>query len=222
MTFSEWLKSFLRNLPKVSYLKIRNSVLLKNNNDINWYFIYIVILMLNKYILKIKLKKGEYHIYLRDTNDLEKVMFFLKNNIMCQFKILIDICGVDYYMYNEENRFEVNYNLLSIKYWSRFHIKVKLNEFGAVPSIMKIYKNATWYEREVWDMFGIFFKNHKDLRSILTDYGFEGFPLRKDFPQSGYLELCYNNNYKHLIYEPIELGQDYRNFDFISPWNQVK
>lgn len=231
MTFSEWLKSFLRNLPKVSYLKIRNSVLLKNNNDINWYFIYVVILMLNKYILKIKLKKGEYHIYLRDHNDLEKVMFFLKNNIICQFKILIDICGVDYIQkkgnqYEENqfdvNRFEVNYNLLSIKYWSRFHIKIKINEIAAVPSIMKIYKNATWYEREVWDMFGIFFKNHKDLRRILTDYGFEGFPLRKDFPQSGYLELRYNIDYKHLIYEPLELGQDFRNFDFISPWNQVK
>ncbi len=221
MTFSDWLKSFLRNLPKVSYLKIRNSILLKNNNDINWYFVYYIILMLNKYILKLKLKKGEYHIYLRDYNDLEKVMFFFKKNMNCQFKILIDICGIDY-IHNKKNRFEINYNLLSIKYWTRIHIKIQVNEFVAIPSIIKIYKNANWYEREVWDMFGIFFKNHKDLRRILTDYGFEGFPLRKDFPQTGYIELRYNNDYKHLIYEPLELSQDFRNFDFISPWNQIK
>jgi NADH/F420H2 dehydrogenase subunit C len=221
ITFKEWLYSFLRNLPKVSYLKIRSTILLKNSNDINWYFVYYIILMLNKYILKIKLKKGEYHIYLRDFNDLEKVMFFFKNNIICQFKILIDICGVDY-IQNKKNRFEINYNLLSIKYWSRIHIKIKANEFNAIPSLIKIYKNANWYEREVWDMFGIFFKNHKDLRRILTDYGFEGFPLRKDFPQTGYIELRYNNDYKHLIYEPLELSQEFRNFDFISPWNQIK
>jgi NADH dehydrogenase (ubiquinone) Fe-S protein 3 len=221
MSYSDWLKSFLRNLPKVSYMKIRNSVLLKNYNDINWYFIYYIILMLGKYIKKIKLSRGEYHIYLKDYNDLEKVLYFIKYNMICQFKILIDICGVDF-IQNSKNRFEINYNLLSVKYWSRLHIKINVNEFIAVPSIIKIFKSANWYEREVWDMFGIFFKNHNDLRRILTDYGFEGFPLRKDFPQTGYIELRYNNDYKHLIYEPLELSQDFRNFDFISPWNQIK
>ena len=221
MSFSDWLKSFLRNLPKVSYLKIRNPILLKNHNDINWYFIYYIILMLNKYISKIKLSKGEYHIYLKNYNDLEKVLFFFKYNIICQFKILIDICGIDF-IQNNKTRFEINYNILSIKYWSRIHLKINIKEFIAVPSIIKIFKSANWYEREVWDMFGIFFKNHKDLRRILTDYGFEGFPLRKDFPQTGYIELRYNNDFKHLVYEPLELSQDFRNFDFISPWNQIK
>ncbi len=221
MTFQEWLWSFLKNLPKVSYLKIRNPILLKNYNDINWYFIYYIILMLGKYIQKVKLSKGEYHIYLKDYNDIEKILFFLKYNLMSQFKILIDICGIDF-IQNSNNRFEISYNILSIKYWVRFHIKIKITEFTAVPSIIRIFKNANWYEREIWDMFGIFFKNHKDLRRILTDYGFDGFPLRKDFPQTGYIELRYNNDFKHLIYEPIELSQDFRSFDFISPWNQIK
>ena len=91
-----------------------------------------------------------------------------------------------------------------------------------VSSSTHLFKAADWYEREVWDMYGIFFKNHKDLRRILTDYGFEGFPMRKDFPQSGYVELRYDNDYKHLVYEPLELSQDFRSFDFISPWNQEK
>lgn len=221
MSFSDWLKSFLRNLPKVSYMKIRNSILLKNYNDVNWYFIYYIILMLGKYIKKIKISRGEYHIYLNNHDDLEKILFFLKNNMICQFKILIDICGIDF-IQNIKNRFEINYNLLSVKYWTRLHIKININEFVAVSSMTEIFKSANWYEREVWDMFGIFFKNHKDLRRILTDYGFEGFPLRKDFPQSGYIEIRYNNDFKHLVYEPIELSQDFRSFDFISPWNQIK
>lgn len=208
-------------MRKKFFFKRRNSVLLKNYNDINWDFIYYVILMLGKYIKMVRLSKGECHLYLSSYNDLEKVLFFLKNNIMCQFKILIDICGIDF-IQNSPNRFEISYNLLSIKYWSRLHIKINVNEFAAVPSVTKIFKSANWYEREVWDMFGIFFKNHNDLRRILTDYGFDGFPLRKDFPQTGYLELRYNNDYKHLIYEPVELSQDFRIFDFVSPWNQIK
>lgn len=201
--------------------KIRNSVLFKNYNDINWDFIYYIILMLGKYIKKVQLSKGEYHLYLKNYNDLEKILYFFKYNIFCQFKILIDICGIDF-IQNNTSRFEINYNILSIKYWIRLHLKININEFTAVPSIIPIFKNANWYEREIWDMFGIFFKNHKDLRRILTDYGFEGFPLRKDFPQTGYIELRYNNDYKHLVYEPLELSQDFRSFDFISPWNQIK
>ncbi len=221
MTFLDWLKSFWWQMPRVSTLKVRNSILYKNNNDINWYFIYNIILMLGKYIKKIKISKGEYHIYLKNYNDIEKILFFFKYNILCQFKILIAICGIDF-IENTKERFEINYNLLSIKYWKRIHIKIKISEFIAVPSIIKIFKNANWYEREIWDMYGIFFKNHPDLRRILTDYGFDGFPLRKDFPQTGYIELRYNYDYKHLIYEPIELAQEFRNFDFLSPWNQVK
>jgi NADH/F420H2 dehydrogenase subunit C len=221
MTFAEWLKSFLKFAPRSSYIKIRKTFLLKNYNDINWYFIYYVILMLGKYLKKIELKKGEYHLYLKDHQDIEKVLFFFKYNINTQFKLLMDICGIDN-MEKKDKRFEVSYNLLSIKYWIRIHIKININEFVPINSIIKIFKSANWYEREIWDMFGIFFKNHKDLRRILTDYGFEGFPLRKDFPQTGYIELRYNNDHKHLIYEPIELSQDFRSFDFLSPWNQIK
>lgn len=221
MTFLDWLKSFWWQMPRVSTLKVRNSILYKNRNDINWYFIYYIILMMGKFIKKIKLNKGEYHIYLKDYNDIEKILFFFKHNIMCQYKILISICGIDF-IENLKERFEINYNLLSIKYWNRMHIKIRVGEFIAIPSIIKIFKNANWYEREVWDMYGIFFKNHVDLRRILTDYGFDGFPLRKDFPQTGYIELRYNYDYKHLIYEPLELAQEFRVFDFLSPWNQIK
>lgn len=225
MTFAQWLKSYWWwywwYTPIISYLKIRKTYLLKNHNDINWYFIYYIILMLGKYIKKVQLKKGEYNLYLKNEEDIEKVLFFFKYNINSQFKLLMDICGIDY-MQKYKNRFEISYNLLSIKYWLRIHVKININEFTPVNSVMKIFKSANWYEREIWDMFGIFFKNHLDLRRILTDYGFEGFPLRKDFPQTGYVELRYNNDFKHLIYEPLELSQDFRNFDFLSPWNQIK
>jgi NADH:ubiquinone oxidoreductase subunit C len=221
MTFAEWLRSFLKFSPRSSYVNVRKGYLLKNRNDINWYFIYYIILMLGKYIKKVELKKGEYILYLNNEQDIEKVLYFLKYNINSQCKLLMDICGIDN-MQKYKNRFEISYNLLSIKYWVRMHVKIQINEFTPVNSITKIFKGANWYEREIWDMFGIFFKNHSDLRRILTDYGFEGFPLRKDFPQTGYVELRYNNDYKHLIYEPVELSQDFRSFDFLSPWNQIK
>lgn len=225
MKFIEWLNSYWKYYwdytPNISYLKIRRTYLLKNYNDINWYFIYYIILMLGKYIKKVQLKKGEYNLYLKNEEDIEKILFFLKYNINSQFKLLMDICGVDY-MEKYKNRFEISYNLLSVKYWVRLQVKINITEFLPVNSVIKIFKSANWYEREIWDMFGIFFKNHNDLRRILTDYGFEGFPLRKDFPQTGYIELRYNNDFKHLIYEPIELSQDFRSFDFLSPWNQIK
>jgi NADH/F420H2 dehydrogenase subunit C len=223
--FKEWLTSYWKfnsfYIPMLSHLKIRKTYLLKNYNDINWYFVYYIVLMLGKYINKIQLKKGEYNLYLNTEKDLDKVIYFFKYNINTQLKLLMDICGIDY-MEKYKNRFEISYNLLSVKYWIRLHIKIHINEFIPVNSLIKIFKSANWYEREIWDMFGIFFKNHIDLRRILTDYGFEGFPLRKDFPQTGYIELRYNNDFKHLIYEPIELSQDFRSFDFLSPWNQIK
>lgn len=225
MTFKEWLNSYWwyywQYTPIISYLKIRKIHLLKNYNDINWYFIYYIILMLGKYIKKVQLKKGEYNLYLKNEQDIEKVLLFCKYHINSQFKLLMDICGIDY-MQKYKNRFEISYNLLSVKYWARMHIKIHVNEFTPINSVINVFKSANWYEREIWDMFGIFFKNHTDLRRILTDYGFEGFPLRKDFPQTGYVELRYNNDFKHLIYEPVELSQDFRSFDFLSPWNQIK
>jgi len=219
MSFKLWLKNFENNKFKIKTKKCR---LYKNHNDINWHFVYFLSIMLNKYIQKIKLKRGEYCIYLRDIEDLYKVLYFLKYNLNCQYKQLIDICGIDYLGKRNNYRFEINYNLLSLKNWSRLHVKLLVNEFVAVPSVINLYRSANWYEREVWDMYGIFFKNHNDLRRILTDYGFEGFPMRKDFPQTGYVELRYDNDYKHLVYEPLELSQDFRSFDFISPWNQNK
>nr|AEP43628.1 NADH dehydrogenase subunit 9 [Phytophthora pseudosyringae]AEP43630.1 NADH dehydrogenase subunit 9 [Phytophthora pseudosyringae] len=152
------------------------------------------------------------------TDKLIPILFFLKNHTNSQFKILSEICTVDYI--NKEKRFEIIYNLLSIRFNSRLKVKILINEFQPVDSIITIYKAANWCEREVWDMFGIFFINHPDLRRILTDYGFEGHPLRKDFPLSGFLEVFYNELKKRVVYEPINLAQQYRLFEFNNPWDK--
>nr|AEP43618.1 NADH dehydrogenase subunit 9 [Phytophthora cf. porri 2 FM-2011] len=151
-------------------------------------------------------------------NKLIPILFFLKNHTNSQFKILSEICAVDYI--NQEKRFEIIYNLLSIRFNSRLKIKIKINELQPVDSIINIYQAANWCEREIWDMFGIFFFNHPDLRRILTDYGFEGHPLRKDFPLSGFLEVFYNELKKRVVYEPINLSQQYRLFEFNNPWDK--
>ena len=199
--------------------KVKRYRLYKNKNDINWDLSYYISIILNKYIRKIKLKEGEHLIYVRNVESVEKVIYFLQNNLNSQFKLLMDISAIDNLGKSKRERFEVNYNLLSIKYKIRIQVKIAVDEFTSINTITSLYKAADWYEREIWDMYGLYFKNHKDLRRILTDYGFEGFPLRKDFPQSGYVELRYNNDNKHLVYEPVELSQAYRNFDFRSPWN---
>ena len=151
-------------------------------------------------------------------NKLIPILFFLKNHTNSQFKLLSEICAVDYI--NKEKRFEIIYNLLSIRFNSRLRVKILINELQPVNSIISIYKSANWSEREVWDMFGIFFLNHPDLRRILTDYGFEGHPLRKDFPLSGFLEVFYNELKKRVVYEPINLSQQYRLFEFNNPWDK--
>jgi NADH dehydrogenase (ubiquinone) Fe-S protein 3 len=150
-------------------------------------------------------------------NKITPIFFFLKYHTNCQYKVISDICAVDYL--NKINRFEIIYNLLSIRFNTRIRIKIIINELQTINSITNIYKAASWWEREVWDMFGIFFLNHPDLRRILTDYGFEGHPLRKDFPLSGYLEVYYSELKKRVVYEPIQLSQKYRLFEFNSPWN---
>tara|TARA_Y100000590_G_scaffold293855_1_gene330976 strand:+ start:179 stop:772 length:594 start_codon:yes stop_codon:yes gene_type:complete len=132
------------------------------------------------------------------------------------FEMLLDITAVDYP--KRSKRFELVYIFLSLKNKLRLRVKVFLNEDDIVPSITSIYKSASWYEREVWDMYGISFKNNIDLRRILTDYGFEGFPLRKDFPLTGFVELRYDDSKKKVKYSKVKLTQDYRNFDFLSPW----
>ena len=141
---------------------------------------------------------------------------FLKDHTNTQFKMLMDITAVDYP--SREKRFEIVYNVLSPQYNSRVRIKAYVDEITPVESLVKVYSSSNWFEREVWDMFGIFFTNHPDLRRILTDYGFQGHPLRKDFPLSGYVEVRYDDSEKRVITEPLEITQEFRSFDFANPW----
>ena len=151
-----------------------------------------------------------------DKNDLVDVIQFLKSNENFKFKQLIDIAGVDYP--DNEKRFELIYLFLSHENNLRIKLLIKFEINQAINSITKIFPSANWMEREVFDMYGIKFKNHPDLRRILTDYGFKGHPLRKDFPLTGFNEVRYSEKDKKVIYEPVKLEQNYRNFDFESPW----
>lgn len=145
-----------------------------------------------------------------------QVLVFLRDDARCQFKVLTDICGVDYPA--REKRFEVVYNLLSLKYNNRMRVKVAAGEEDLVPTVTQVFSAAGWYEREVWDMYGVYFSGHPDLRRILTDYGFDGHPQRKDFPLTGYVEVRYDETKKRVVYEPVKLTQAFRTFDFVSPW----
>ena len=149
-------------------------------------------------------------------NDIVDVIQFLKSNEKCKFQQLIDIAGVDYP--ENEKRFELIYLFLSHENNTRIKLLTKFEIDQAINSITKIFPSANWMEREVFDMYGIKFKNHPDLRRILTDYGFKGHPLRKDFPLTGFNEVRYSEKEKKVIYEPVKLEQNYRNFDFESPW----
>ena len=151
-----------------------------------------------------------------DENNLVDVVQFLKSNENCKFKQLIDIAGVDYP--ENEKRFELIYLFLSHENNLRIKLLIKFEISQAINSTTKIFPSANWMEREVFDMYGIKFKNHPDLRRILTDYGFKGHPLRKDFPLTGFNEVRYSEKDKKVIYEPVKLEQNYRNFDFESPW----
>jgi NADH-quinone oxidoreductase subunit C len=141
---------------------------------------------------------------------------YLRDDPRCEFKILIDICGVDYP--NRPRRFDVVYHLLSVSKNARIRVKVETDETTPVPSASSVYPAATWFEREAFDMYGILFSGHPDLRRILTDYGFSGYPLRKDFPLTGYVEVRYDDEQKRVVYEPVKLVQEFRDFDFLSPW----
>ncbi|MFM9842854.1 MAG: NADH-quinone oxidoreductase subunit C [Dongiaceae bacterium] len=145
-----------------------------------------------------------------------RALTFLRDDGNCLYKMLIDICGVDYP--ERAERFEVVYNLLSLKHNRRIRVKVTTSEDTPVPSVNSVYSAAGWFEREAWDLYGIFFSDHPDLRRILTDYGFEGHPMRKDFPLTGYLEVRYDTEQKRVVYEPVKLTQAFRSFDFLSPW----
>ena len=166
-------------------------------------------------VLSWEIVKGELAVTVR-TSAIAKVMTFLRDDSNCQFKQLMDLCGVDFP--GREQRFEVVYNMLSMKHNQRIRVKLNTDEETAVPSVVSIFSSAGWYEREVWDMFGVIFDGNPDLRRILTDYGFQGHPLRKDFPLTGYVEVRYDDDQKRVVYEPVKLTQDFRNFDFMSPW----
>ena len=148
-----------------------------------------------------------------------KVLTFLRNDANCQFNQLLDVAGVDYP--DREQRFDVVYHLLSLRQNQRLRVKVLTDEATPVPSVTAVFSAAGWWEREAWDLFGIFFSDHPDLRRILTDYGFEGHPLRKDFPLTGYVELRYDEEQKRVVYEPVKLVQEFRSFDFLSPWEGI-
>ncbi|HVH73853.1 MAG TPA: NADH-quinone oxidoreductase subunit C [Stellaceae bacterium] len=147
---------------------------------------------------------------------LPRVLALLRDDPRCSFEVLLDICGVDYP--DRPQRFEIVYNLLSLKLNQRIRLYVATDEETPVPSAVGLYSSAGWWEREAWDLFGIYFSGHPDLRRIMTDYGFEGHPLRKDFPLTGYVELRYDEEQKRVVYEPVRLTQEFRSFDFLSPW----
>lgn len=148
--------------------------------------------------------------------NLVALLTFLRDDAKCGFVNLIDICGVDWPQ--RELRFDVVYHLLSPNKNLRIRVKVATDEDTPVPSACAVYPGADWFERETWDMYGVLFTGHPDLRRILTDYGFEGHPLRKDFPTTGFVEVRYDDAAKRVVYEPVELKQEFRNFDFMSPW----
>ena len=155
-----------------------------------------------------------------NTEDLISTILYLKTNKKCNFKQLIDITAVDYP--EKEKRFKIIYLLLSHENNLRIIVNINIDEKASVPSITKIFPSANWMEREVFDMYGVSFKDHPDLRRILTDYGFDGYPLRKDFPLTGHSEVRYSENLKKVVSEPVKLDQEYRDFDFESPWEGTK
>lgn len=166
-------------------------------------------------ITKAQCYKDELTIHVNSEN-LFKTMHFLRDHTNAQFKQMMDICGVDYP--ERENRFEVVYHLLSMRFNSRIRVKTQASDSKFIPSVTSLYPGANWFERECWDMYGVFFEGHPDLRRILTDYGFDGHPLRKDFPLTGFKEVRYDDTQKRVIEQPVELAQAFRNFDYSQAW----
>ena len=161
------------------------------------------------------LEKGE--LLVRASRDaLIPLMTLLRDDPRCQFRQMMDLCGVDFP--ERAERFDVVYNLLSVTLNQRCRVIVTTDEASPVPSVHELWSSATWWERECYDLFGVLFSNQPDLRRILTDYGFEGHPLRKDFPLTGYVEVRYDVDRRQVVYEPVKLTQDFRSFDFTSPW----
>jgi NADH-quinone oxidoreductase subunit C len=154
-----------------------------------------------------------------DALRIKELLLYLRNDTACAFTTLIDIAGVDYP--ERSKRFDVVYHLLSMTLNHRIRVRVHTDEATPVPSVVSVFSAADWFEREAFDMYGILFSDHPDMRRILTDYGFTGYPLRKDFPMTGYVEVRYDEAEKRVVYEPVKLNAEYRNFDFSSPWEGI-
>lgn len=166
-------------------------------------------------VLRAEVVNGELCIHAQAAH-IVALVTFLRDDPQCLFKVLIDICGVDYP--ERPQRFEVVYHLLSLHHNQRVRVKIDADEEFPVPSVTAVHNVANWFERETWDMYGVMFSDHPDLRRLLTDYGFEGHPLRKDFPLTGFVEVRYDEEQKRVLYEPVNLAQEFRTFDFMSPW----
>jgi NADH dehydrogenase (ubiquinone) Fe-S protein 3 len=175
--------------------------------------------MFPKYVLRASLALDEITLVVSHKGILP-ILMFLKNHSHFQFNVLVDVTAVDFL--NRKSRFEVVYNLISTRFNFRIRVKTIVNEITAVDSVGSVFSSGSWYEREIWDIYGIWFNNHNDLRRILTDYGFEGFPLRKDFPITGYTESRYDTEKKCVISEPLELPQEFRTFNLKNPWIKDK
>lgn len=169
-----------------------------------------------KHFITLDLLKNDYILRVDSLQYFDLIFSFLKDHENCLFKVLTDVFVIDYL--GCDKRFVLVYCLLSLKYNTRIYIKLQINELASIPSLTNMYKSACWMEREIWDMNGIFFQSHPDLRRLLTDYGFEGHPLKKDFPLTGFVEVRYDDSQKRVVSESIELAQDYRVFFFKSPW----
>jgi NADH-quinone oxidoreductase subunit C len=166
-------------------------------------------------VVRVEQRLGELMVTV-NAGSIVRVLSFLRDDSQCEFKVLVDVCGVDWPQ--RERRFEVVYNLLSVRLNLRIRVKLETDAQTPVPTATGVFPSAGWYEREAWDLYGIMFSDHADLRRILTDYGFEGHPLRKDFPLTGHVEVRYDDELKRVVYEPVKLTQDFRRFDFLSPW----
>jgi len=183
-------------------------------------FASYVVDILPKYIQEARVTQHDELELLIQPEGVVPVLTFLRDHTSAQYKQLLDITAVD--VPTRVNRFEVVYNLLSVRYNSRIRVKTYTDELTPLDSACGVFNSANWQEREIWDMFGVFFTDHPDLRRILTDYGFEGHPMRKDFPLTGYVEVRYDEDVKRVVCEPIELAQEFRKFDFANPWEHIQ
>jgi len=182
-------------------------------------FAHTLIQAVPAWVHKAELSKNELTLHVAPEH-LTPLLMYLRDHTSTQYKMLVEMCAVDYP--SRTTRFEVVYCLLSLRYNARIIVKTQVDEITPLDSVVPLYASAGWAEREVWDMHGVFFTGHPDLRRILTDYGFDGHPLRKDFPLSGYVEARYDDGEKRVVLEPLELTQEFRYFDFASPWEHSK